>query len=102
MADIDQVREGANLMKDKAKSAAGDVLGDAKLQAEGHAGEAIDRLQAAYDRRREQISDQLSQVEGFAKSRPWAALAIAAAVLAAVVPAWKTTQAALAPQLRDE
>jgi putative ABC transport system permease protein len=32
----------------------------------------------------------------------YAILAILAAVLAAVVPAWKTTQAALAPQLRDE
>ena len=32
----------------------------------------------------------------------YATLAILAAVLAAVVPAWKTTQAALAPQLRDE
>jgi putative ABC transport system permease protein len=32
----------------------------------------------------------------------YAMLAILAAVLAAVVPAWKTTQAALAPQLRDE
>jgi putative ABC transport system permease protein len=32
----------------------------------------------------------------------YAVLAILAAVLAAVIPAWKTTQAALAPQLRDE
>ena len=78
MAGMDQARDQADLVKDKAKSAIGGALGDDKLEAEGEGGQVVDRLQSAFDRRREEINDRLAQVESFAKSRPWAALWIAA------------------------
>ncbi len=78
MPDMDQVRDQADLMKDKAKAAVGGALGDAKLKAEGQGGQVVDQLQAAYDQRREEVSARLSQVESFAKAQPWAALGIAA------------------------
>ena len=66
MADVNRIKDQVNLAGDKVKAAVGGALGDEKLK-------------SAYDERREQIGDQLSQVEAFAKEKPWAALGIAAA-----------------------
>ena len=78
MPDADQVRDQADLIKDKAKTALGGALGDEKLKAEGQGSQIADRLQAAYDQRREEVNARLSQVESFTKAQPWAALGIAA------------------------
>lgn len=79
MADMDRMKDQADLAVDKTKTAVGGALGDGTLKAEGQAGQVVDRLQAAYDERREQIGARFAQVEDFAKAQPWAALAIAAA-----------------------
>ena len=55
----------------------GEALGDEKLKAEAGGDQAADRLQAAIDERREQITAHLLKVEAFTTSQPWAALGIA-------------------------
>ena len=73
----DRVANAAAQAKDGARKFAGKVLGDAKLQAEGQTGLTVDKLQAAYDKRLEQVIKAGADIEAYTKAKPWLALGAA-------------------------
>ena len=73
----DRVANAAAQVKDGARKIAGKAFGDAKLQIEGQTGLTVDKLQAAYDERLDQVVTAVADVETYTKANPWLALGAA-------------------------
>ncbi len=73
----DRMAKAAAQAKDGARKFTGKLLGDAKLQAEGQTGLTVDKLQAAYDERLDQVIKAGADIEAYTKANPWLALGAA-------------------------
>lgn len=76
--DEDRMKGAATNIGGKVKDAAGDLLGDNKMQAEGKADQATGQLQNAYGSAKETLSEGAdtlgTQVDSLLKERPMVAL----------------------------
>jgi uncharacterized protein YjbJ (UPF0337 family) len=77
MVDANQIEGTVNKAKGKVEQAAGNLVGDAKTQAEGMVDEWSGRAQATLGKARDVARDGTAAVRSFAEDRPLQSLLLA-------------------------